>query len=235
MSAREDLRRLERARDDARRRYAVLIARRKMANVTTRALAERDAALRTPAAAPEPSPSPTFAEAYPPPPSRQAVDAGCETPAWNLRRVRASADATRLEGASCRVTSADDPNPGVPKVPKPTTPRRVPPEQLVCAGHGANPPPTTTAAGGCATSLDARAVSAGDAGDGPAKGKRLDRLVKETWRADGGVCDLAIWTAFEQLSPPTVLPSWLSVPVELCINHDHETHHHILKKKSNNS
>ena len=75
VSAREVLRRLERARDDARRRHAVLIARRKMANVTTRALAERDAALRTPAAAPEPSPSPTFAEAYPPPPSRQAVDA----------------------------------------------------------------------------------------------------------------------------------------------------------------
>ena len=74
-SAREVLRRLERARDDARRRHAVLIARRKMANVTTRALAERDAALRTPAAAPEPSPSPTFATACPPPPSRQAVDA----------------------------------------------------------------------------------------------------------------------------------------------------------------
>ena len=47
VSAREDLRRLERARDDARRRYAVLIARRKMANVTTRALAERDAARRS--------------------------------------------------------------------------------------------------------------------------------------------------------------------------------------------
>ena len=75
VSAREVLRRLERARDDARRRHAVLIARRKMANVTTRALAERDAALRTPAAAPEPSPSPTFATACPPPPSRQAVDA----------------------------------------------------------------------------------------------------------------------------------------------------------------
>ena len=192
VSAREDLRRLERARDDARRRYAVLIARRKMANVTTRALAERDAALRTPAAAPEPSPSPTFAEAYPPPPfTSSRRRAGCETPAWNLRRVRASADATRLEGASCRVTSADDPNPGVPKVPKPTTPRRVPPEQLVCAGHGANPPPTTTAAGGCATSLDARAVSAGDAGDGPAKGKRLDRLVKETWRTPTAAS--AIW------------------------------------------
>ena len=89
------------------------------------------------------------------------------------------------------MTSADDPNPGVPKVPKPTTPRRVPPEQLVCAGHGANPPPTTTATGGCATSLDARAVSAGDAGDGPAKGKRLDRLVKETWRTPTAAS--AIW------------------------------------------
>ena len=133
--------------------------------------------------------------------------AGCETLAWNLRRLRASADTTRLGGASRRETSADDPNPGVPKVPKPTTPRRVPPEQLVCAGHGANPPPTTTATGGCATSLDARTVSAGDAGDGPAKGKRLDRLVKETWRTPTAAS--AIWR-FGRRS--TVLPSWLSVP-----------------------
>lgn len=54
-------------------------------------------------------------------------------------------------------------------------------------------------------SLVARAVAAGDGGDGPAKGKRLDRLVEETWRTPtaAGV----IWTAFERYSPATVAPT----------------------------
>ena len=192
--ARDVLRDLERARDDARRRHAELAARRELAEVAARdaagALAERDAALLRAGVSParpvavddhDPSPSaPPWTESpsdfadwsasddpaeplrggartIPIPDVRGGVSptsftssrrrAGGETPAWNLRRLRASVDATRLGGASRRETSADDPNPDVPKVPKPTTPRRVPPEQLVCAGHGANPPPTTTATG----------------------------------------------------------------------------------------
>ena len=192
VSAREDLRRLERARDDARRRYAVLIARRKMANVTTRALAERDAALRRPHGG---------ARTFPIPDVRGGVSptsftssrrrAGCETPAWNLRRVRASADATRLEGASCRVTSADDPNPGVPKVPN--------------THHAAPRPPGAYSVwrGSISSTLRRRrrrpAASRRRSTPEPSpratramvprRATRLDRLVKETWRTPtGGVC-----------------------------------------------
>ena len=53
-------------------------------------------------------------------------------------------------------------------------------------------------------SLVARAVSAGDAGDGPAKGKRMDRLVEETWRTPTAAS--AIWTAFERHSRATIAP-----------------------------
>ena len=151
---------------------------------------------------------------------------GGETLAWNLRRVRSAAANAAPEtrgvhaSASYHETNADD---SIPRVPKPT-PRHVPPPPLVRAGHGANPPPTTTATGGSAgfaaaaarvgrafggtsrvASLVARAVAAGDGGDGPAKGKRLDRLVEETWRTPtaAGV----IWTAFERYSPATVAPT----------------------------
>ena len=270
--ARDVLRDLERARDDARRRHAELAARRELAEVAARdaagALAERDAALLRAGVSParpvavddhDPSPSaPPWTESpsdfadwsasddpaeplrggartIPIPDVRDGVSptsftssrrrAGGETLAWNLRRVRASADATRLGGASRRETSADDPNPGVPRVPKPT-PRHVPPAPFIRAGHGANPPPTTTlfgrsrrepfaaaaarvcrAFGGTTrvASLVARAVSAGDAGDGPAKGKRLDRLVEETWRTPTAAS--AIWTAFERHSRATIAPT----------------------------
>ena len=181
VSAREVLRRLERARDDARRRHAVLIARRKMANVTTRALAERDAARRTPRRRPN-LPHPRRSRRRVPhllhvkPSAATARNARVEPPAASrLRRC----DATRG-----RLAPRDERRRSQPRRPQsPETHHAAPrpPEQLVCGSAAANPPPTTTATGGCATSLDARAVSAGDAGDGPAKGKRLDRLVKETW------------------------------------------------------
>ena len=54
-------------------------------------------------------------------------------------------------------------------------------------------------------SLVARAVSAGDASDGPAKGKRMDRLVEETWRTPTAAS--AIWTAFERHSRATIAPT----------------------------
>ena len=58
--------------------------------------------------------------------------------------------------------------------------------------------------GTTAASLVARAVSAGDAGDGPAKGKRLDRLVEETRTPTAAS---AIWTAFERHSRATIAPT----------------------------
>ena len=160
---------------------------------------------RTPAAAPEPSPISTFAEAYPPPPSRQPCDdARCETPAWNLRRVRASADATRLEGASCRVTSADDPNPGVPKVPE-THPRRASPGATSL--RGSRREPSADDDGGRRLRDVARRPSRlrGRRGRWSREGQTPRQIGEgDVAHADGGVCDLAIWTAFEQLSPQTV-------------------------------
>ena len=192
VSAREDLRRLERARDDARRRYAVLIARRKMANVTTRARSPSATRRSEPPRRRPNLPHPRRSRRRIPhllhvkPSTRGVRNARVEPPSGSCLRRR---DATRG-----RLVPRDERRRSQPRRPQsPETHHAAPrpPEQLVCAGHGANPPPTTTAAGGCATSLDARAVSAGDAGDGPAKGKRLDRLVKETWRTPTAAS--AIW------------------------------------------
>ena len=190
VSAREVLRRLERARDDARRRHAVLIARRKMANVTTRA--------RSPSATRRSEPR-GGARTFPIPDVRGGVSptsftssrrrAGCETPAWNLRRLRASADATRL-GAPRAARRA-------PTIPTPASPK------------SRNPPRRAASPGATSLRGSRREPSADDDGDRRLRdvARRPSRLRGRRGRwsregqtprqigegdvahADGGVCD----------------------------------------------
>ena len=156
VSAREVLRRLERARDDARRRHAELRSASRDGHVTTRALAERDAALRTRRRrANRPPSGATFAGgAADTSFTSSRAAAGCETPAREPPAARASARCDATRGASRRETKgADDPNPPASPSSRGHHGGAASPRSCLRATHGANTKNLTTATGGCATSL----------------------------------------------------------------------------------